>query len=132
MGTAFALLAVLSLPVAFGVNLLAALTRKVAAALGEDFDVEILEMHHRMKVDAPSGTATPRSRWARSTASQSRRSIRIFSSGDQRAVSSAEAYRAASTFGIVTRTILPRPPPAAHGATCGHPCCSACRRRPGP
>ena len=40
-----------------GVNLLAALVRKVAAALGEDFDVEILEMHHRMKVDAPSGTA---------------------------------------------------------------------------
>jgi 4-hydroxy-tetrahydrodipicolinate reductase len=40
-----------------GVNLLAALTRQVAAALGEDFDIEILEMHHRMKVDAPSGTA---------------------------------------------------------------------------
>ena len=40
-----------------GVNLLAALVRKVAAALGEDFDIEILEMHHRMKVDAPSGTA---------------------------------------------------------------------------
>ena len=40
-----------------GVNLLAALVRKVAATLGEDFDVEILEMHHRMKVDAPSGTA---------------------------------------------------------------------------
>ena len=40
-----------------GVNLLAALTRKVAAALNEDFDIEIVEMHHRMKVDAPSGTA---------------------------------------------------------------------------
>ena len=40
-----------------GVNLLAALVRKVAATLGETFDVEILEMHHRMKVDAPSGTA---------------------------------------------------------------------------
>ncbi|HMN38317.1 MAG TPA: 4-hydroxy-tetrahydrodipicolinate reductase [Hyphomicrobium sp.] len=40
-----------------GVNLLAALTRKVAAALGEDFDIEIVEMHHRHKVDAPSGTA---------------------------------------------------------------------------
>ena len=40
-----------------GVNLLAALTRRVARALGEDFDVEIVEMHHRMKVDAPSGTA---------------------------------------------------------------------------
>lgn len=40
-----------------GVNLLAALTRKVAAALGEDFDIEVVEMHHRNKVDAPSGTA---------------------------------------------------------------------------
>jgi 4-hydroxy-tetrahydrodipicolinate reductase len=40
-----------------GVNLLAALTRRVAAALDEDFDIEILEMHHNRKVDAPSGTA---------------------------------------------------------------------------
>jgi 4-hydroxy-tetrahydrodipicolinate reductase len=40
-----------------GVNLLAALARRAAKALGEDFDIEIVEMHHRMKVDAPSGTA---------------------------------------------------------------------------
>jgi 4-hydroxy-tetrahydrodipicolinate reductase len=40
-----------------GVNLLAALVRKVARTLGTDWDIEILEMHHRMKVDAPSGTA---------------------------------------------------------------------------
>ena len=40
-----------------GVNLLAALTRRAASALGQDFDIEIVEMHHRMKVDAPSGTA---------------------------------------------------------------------------
>jgi 4-hydroxy-tetrahydrodipicolinate reductase len=40
-----------------GVNLLVALTRKVAAALGEEFDIEVVEMHHRHKVDAPSGTA---------------------------------------------------------------------------
>src|SRR5271155_5409414 len=40
-----------------GVNLLAALTRRAAAALNEDFDIEIVEMHHRMKIDAPSGTA---------------------------------------------------------------------------
>ena len=40
-----------------GVNLLAGLVKKVAATLGEDYDIEILEMHHRMKVDAPSGTA---------------------------------------------------------------------------
>ncbi|MFS8036023.1 4-hydroxy-tetrahydrodipicolinate reductase [Xanthobacter sp. AM11] len=40
-----------------GVNLLAALTRRVAATLGEGFDIEIVEMHHNRKVDAPSGTA---------------------------------------------------------------------------
>jgi len=40
-----------------GVNLLTVLTRRVAAALGADYDVEIIEMHHRHKVDAPSGTA---------------------------------------------------------------------------
>ncbi|CCQ75679.1 4-hydroxy-tetrahydrodipicolinate reductase [Magnetospira sp. QH-2] len=40
-----------------GVNLLMALTEKVAATLNEDYDIEIVEMHHRHKVDAPSGTA---------------------------------------------------------------------------
>jgi len=40
-----------------GVNLLTLLTRKVAAALDEDFDIEIIESHHNRKVDAPSGTA---------------------------------------------------------------------------
>ena len=39
------------------VNLLFALTRQVAKTLGPEFDIEILEMHHRHKVDAPSGTA---------------------------------------------------------------------------
>lgn len=40
-----------------GVNVLAAITRRVAEALDEDYDIEIVEMHHRHKVDAPSGTA---------------------------------------------------------------------------
>jgi 4-hydroxy-tetrahydrodipicolinate reductase len=40
-----------------GVNLLVRLTQKVAAALDADWDVEIVESHHRNKVDAPSGTA---------------------------------------------------------------------------
>ena len=40
-----------------GVTLLAHLVRETAARLGEDWDVEIAEMHHRHKVDAPSGTA---------------------------------------------------------------------------
>ena len=40
-----------------GVNLLTMLTEKVARALDEDFDIEIVETHHNQKVDAPSGTA---------------------------------------------------------------------------
>ncbi len=40
-----------------GVNMLAALVRQAAARLGPDWDIEIAEMHHRHKVDAPSGTA---------------------------------------------------------------------------
>jgi 4-hydroxy-tetrahydrodipicolinate reductase len=40
-----------------GVNLLAVLVEQAARALADDFDIEILEMHHRNKVDAPSGTA---------------------------------------------------------------------------
>lgn len=40
-----------------GVNLLAGLVKQVAEKLGPDFDIEIVEMHHRHKVDAPSGTA---------------------------------------------------------------------------
>ncbi len=40
-----------------GVNLLVQLTKKVAQALDEDFDIEVVEAHHRHKVDAPSGTA---------------------------------------------------------------------------
>jgi 4-hydroxy-tetrahydrodipicolinate reductase len=40
-----------------GVNLLAALVQRVARSLDQSFDIEVLEMHHRAKVDAPSGTA---------------------------------------------------------------------------
>ena len=40
-----------------GVTLLAHLVQQAAASLGEDWDIEIVETHHRMKVDAPSGTA---------------------------------------------------------------------------
>jgi 4-hydroxy-tetrahydrodipicolinate reductase len=41
-----------------GVNTLFWLTRKAAEILGPDFDLEVVEMHHRLKKDAPSGTAT--------------------------------------------------------------------------
>jgi 4-hydroxy-tetrahydrodipicolinate reductase len=40
-----------------GVTLLAHLVREAAGKLGPEWDIEVLEMHHRMKVDAPSGTA---------------------------------------------------------------------------
>ena len=40
-----------------GVNLLFALTRRAAAVLGSDYDAEVVELHHRFKKDAPSGTA---------------------------------------------------------------------------
>ena len=40
-----------------GVTMLAALVRQAASQLGDDWDIEIVEMHHRDKVDAPSGTA---------------------------------------------------------------------------
>src|SRR5256714_9108973 len=40
-----------------GINLLLGLVEQVAARLGADWDIEIMEMHHRGKVDAPSGTA---------------------------------------------------------------------------
>ena len=40
-----------------GVNLLAAMVKRVAATLGDEFDIEIVEMHHNKKIDAPSGTA---------------------------------------------------------------------------
>lgn len=40
-----------------GLNLLTTMVKRAAAVLGPDYDIEIVEMHHRMKVDAPSGTA---------------------------------------------------------------------------
>ena len=40
-----------------GVNLLCSLAKKAALVLGSDFDVEIIEKHHNLKIDAPSGTA---------------------------------------------------------------------------
>lgn len=48
---------VLAPNMSLGVNLLFSLVARAAAALGDDYDIEILEAHHRKKVDAPSGTA---------------------------------------------------------------------------
>ena len=41
----------------FGVNLLLSTVKKIAGSLGDDYDIEVLEMHHNRKIDAPSGTA---------------------------------------------------------------------------
>ncbi|HUJ69512.1 MAG TPA: 4-hydroxy-tetrahydrodipicolinate reductase [Syntrophorhabdales bacterium] len=49
--------AVISPNMSIGVNLLFSLTEKAAAVLGKGYDAEIMEMHHRLKKDAPSGTA---------------------------------------------------------------------------
>ena len=49
--------AVISPNMSIGVNLLFSLTEKAAAVLGKGYDAEIVEMHHRLKKDAPSGTA---------------------------------------------------------------------------
>lgn len=48
---------VLSPNMSVGVNLLFAVLPQIARALGEDYDVEVVEAHHRLKKDAPSGTA---------------------------------------------------------------------------
>jgi 4-hydroxy-tetrahydrodipicolinate reductase len=40
-----------------GINILQGIVQKVAAVLGDEFDIEVLEMHHKHKIDAPSGTA---------------------------------------------------------------------------
>jgi 4-hydroxy-tetrahydrodipicolinate reductase len=40
-----------------GINLLAALVKRVAQSLDDSFDIEVLEMHHKAKIDAPAGTA---------------------------------------------------------------------------
>jgi len=47
----------LSANMSLGVNLLVSVVEKVAEKLGDDYDVEIIEAHHRFKKDAPSGTA---------------------------------------------------------------------------
>lgn len=56
-GHARAVPIVLSANMSVGVNVLANLVTRAARALGEAYDIEIVEMHHRHKVDAPSGTA---------------------------------------------------------------------------
>jgi len=75
-----------------GVNLLAALTRRVAQTLDEDFDIEILEMHHNRKVDAPSGTALLLGR-----AAADGRGIDM----DQRAVKSRDGHTGARQKGDI-------------------------------
>src|SRR5215510_9060381 len=75
-----------------GVNLLAALTRRVARTLDDEFDIEILEMHHNRKVDAPSGTAL-----LLAQAAAAGRSVDL----DQHAVKSREGHTGARQKGDI-------------------------------
>jgi 4-hydroxy-tetrahydrodipicolinate reductase len=75
-----------------GVNLLAALVKQVARTLDQDFDIEILEMHHNKKVDAPSGTALLLGR-----AAADGRGIDL----DQRAVKSRDGHSGARCAGEI-------------------------------
>jgi 4-hydroxy-tetrahydrodipicolinate reductase len=75
-----------------GVNLLAALTKRVAKTLDETFDIEVLEMHHNKKVDAPSGTALLLGR-----AAAEGRGIDL----DQRSVKSRDGHTGARTLGDI-------------------------------
>ena len=61
-----------------GVVLMQSLVRQAAAALGEDWDIEIVEMHHRHKIDAPSGTA-----WALGQAAAEGRQVDLNSVSDR-------------------------------------------------
>jgi len=75
-----------------GVNLLAALTKRVARTLDASFDIEILEMHHNQKIDAPSGTALMLGR-----AAAEGRGIEL----DQRSVKSREGHTGARKAGDI-------------------------------
>jgi 4-hydroxy-tetrahydrodipicolinate reductase len=75
-----------------GVNLLAALTKRVARTLDNSFDIEILEMHHNQKVDAPSGTALMLGR-----AAAEGRSIAL----DKQAVKSRDGHTGARKSGDI-------------------------------
>jgi 4-hydroxy-tetrahydrodipicolinate reductase len=75
-----------------GVNLLAELVKKVAKTLDQDFDIEIIEMHHNKKIDAPSGTALLLGR-----AAAEGRCISL----DQRAVRSRDGHTGARQAGDI-------------------------------
>lgn len=75
-----------------GVNLLAALSKRVAQTLDQSFDIEILEMHHNQKIDAPSGTALLLGR-----AAAEGRGIDL----DQRAVKSRDGHTGARRPGDI-------------------------------
>ena len=75
-----------------GVNLLAALVKRVAKTLDDDFDIEIVEMHHNRKIDAPSGTALLLGR-----AAAEGRKVNL----DQRSVRSRDGHTGARNAGDI-------------------------------
>lgn len=64
---------------AVGVNVLFKVARKVAAILGDDYDIEIVEAHHRIKKDAPSGTALKLAEMAAEGVNRNLEEVGVFS-----------------------------------------------------
>ncbi len=123
-----------------GVNLLVALTKRVAKTLNDDYDIEIVEMHHNKKIDAPSGTALmlgraaarrPRHRSRPAFGARPRRRHRRAQCGRYRFCLAARRHRGRRAFGDLCRTCRAR---RAHASRRGpHDLCSrrAARRAVG-
>ncbi len=108
-----------------GVNLLAALTKRVAQTLNADYDIEILEMHHNKKIDAPSGTALLLGRaaaagrgidLAHAFGARPRRHHRRAQAGRYRLCGAARRHRGGRTLGDLCR---PRRARRAHASRRG-------------
>ncbi len=86
-----------------GVNLLEALVRQAASRLGEDWDIEIAETHHRHKVDAPSGTALMLGEAAASGRQQSLSDLRAgpYDGPDAKRVPGQIGFSARRTGGVI-------------------------------
>jgi 4-hydroxy-tetrahydrodipicolinate reductase len=91
-----------------GVNLLFALTRRASAVLGSDYDTEVIEMHHRFKQDAPSGTAERLLEIICEERKLGAESLRHGRRGITGERTPAEIRCAAATSWAITRLCLPR------------------------
>jgi len=110
--TAQALAIVFASNFSIGVNVLFWLTRKAAEQLGSDFDAEIVETHHEMKKDAPSGTAKTLAEQLKATKAQSEIPIQSIREGDvvgeHTVIFSGPAERLELTHRAASREIFAR------------------------